>query len=209
MEILRRRSCVRVSACLVLVAISNDGKPSAGRGPERLPLPITCAEATVSAQLPPCIGGLIIDTLQHNQLVLRYSPPDCLPEVDISRISDPLLLDYLCQGRAVFPYSCNDDDTFLVECLMSLRRIVSPYPFQQEYLIARRFAADDTDPLTVLHMALVRDSLIGADRERLKHACTRPHWTVAHGEYYAGYHFTVPGESDAAPGWKFKFKVAG
>ena len=101
-----------------------------------MPLPTTCAVANVSSQLPPCIGGLIIDTLQHNQLVLRYSPPDCLPEVDISRISDPLLLDYLCQVRAVFPYSCNDDDTFLVECLMSLRKVVSPYPFKQEYLIA-------------------------------------------------------------------------
>jgi hypothetical protein len=81
--------------------------------------------STVSAQLPSCIGGLITDTLQHNQLVLRYSPPDCLPEVDISRISDPLLLDYLCQGRAVFPYSCNTDDTFLVECLTPLRKVVS------------------------------------------------------------------------------------
>ena len=26
--------------------------------------------------------------------MLSYSPPDCLPEADISKISDPLLLDY-------------------------------------------------------------------------------------------------------------------
>ncbi len=124
--------------------------------------------------------------------------------MDISRISDPLLLDYLCHGRAVFPYSCNDNDTFLVECLTSLRKVVSPYPFKQEYLIARRFAADDATPLTVLHMALVRDSVIDADRERLKDACIRPRWTVARGECYAGYHFTASSESCAAPGSKMQ-----
>ena len=51
-------------------------------------------------------------------------------------------------------------------------------------------------------MALVRDSLIGVDRESLKDACTRPHWTVAHDDYYAGHHFTSSGGSGAAPGWK-------
>ena len=140
-----------------------------------MPFPTACAVASVSAQLPPCIDGLITDTLQHNQLVLCSPPPDCLPEVDILRISDPLLLDYLCRSRAIFPYFCNDNDTFLVECLTSLRKVVFPYPYKQEYLIARRFDADDATPLSVLRMALVRDSLMGADRERLKDACTRPH----------------------------------
>ena len=49
------------------------GKPSAGRCPERMPLPTAqaCAVANVSAHLAPCIGGQITDTLQHNQLVLH------------------------------------------------------------------------------------------------------------------------------------------
>ena len=179
-------------------------QPSARRGMERTPLPTARPAVNVSAQLPPCIGGQITDTLQHNQLALHYSPPDYLPDEDISHISDPLLLDHLCHGRAIFPYSSNDTDTIMVECLTSLRRVVSPYPFKQEYLIARKFDADDATPLTVLHMALVRDCLIGADRERLKDACTRPRWTVAHDEYYAGHHLTAFGESGTAPGWKLQ-----
>ena len=124
--------------------------------------------------------------------------------MDISRISDPLLLDYLCRSRAIFPYFCNDNDTFLVECLTSLRKVVFPYPYKQEYLIARRFDADDATPLSVLRMALVRDSLVGADRESLKDACTRPHWTVARDEYYEGHHFTGSGEGSTTPGWKLQ-----
>ena len=146
------------------------------------------AATNVSVQLSPCIGGQVTDKLQHNQLVLRCSPSDYLPEVDISNISDPLRLDYLCHGQAFFHYSCNDNDAFIVECLLvtPLREVVSPHPFKQEYL---RFAADDATPLTVLHMALVRNCLIGADRERLKDTCTRPRWTVARDEYYAGHYF--------------------
>ena len=74
--------------------------------------------------------------LQHNQLVLRYSPPAGLPDTDISKIADPQLLDFLCHGRAVFPYPCNDNNTLMVECLASLRTVVSPYPFKQEYMVA-------------------------------------------------------------------------
>jgi hypothetical protein len=58
------------------------------------------ATAAALVQCPLCIGGQIIDTLQHDQLLLSYSPPYCLSELDISKISDPLLLDYLCHGRA-------------------------------------------------------------------------------------------------------------
>ncbi len=46
----------------------------------------------------------------------------------------------------------------------------SPYPFKQEYMVARLFAAADDDPLTVLRMAQVRDCLISTDRERLTDA---------------------------------------
>ncbi len=53
-------------------------------------------------------------------------------------------------------------------------------------------------------MSLVRDSLIDADRERLKDAYIRPRWIVARGECYAGYHFTASGESRAAPGSKMQ-----
>lgn len=158
----------------------------------------------MSLHSSPCIGGQITDTLQHNQLVLHYSPPDCLPEMDLSNVSDPLLLDYLCDGRTVFPCPCNDNDTFMVECLTSLRKVVSPYPFKQEYLIARLFDVEDTTPLTVLHMALVRDCLIGAGCERLKDACTRPRWTVAREEYYAGHYVPTPGECGTAPAWKLQ-----
>ena len=157
-------------------------------------------------QCPPCIRGHIIGTLQHDQLLLSSSPPDCLPEVDISKISDPLLLDYLCHGRAVFPYLCNDNDNgaLMLECLTPLRQVVSPYPFKQEYVVVRLFAAVADAPLTVLQMALVRDCLLGADRERLKDACARPCWAVARDEYYAGHSYISAGQCSTAPSWKLQ-----
>lgn len=171
---------------------------------DRMPLTTTRAEIITPVQCPQCIGGQIADTLQHNQLVLRYSPPADLPETVISKISDPQLLTYLCHGRAVFPYPRNDNDTLMVECLMPLRTVVSPYPFKQEYMIARQLAVDDTAPLTVLQVALVRDCLIGADRERLRDACARPCWTVAQDEFYAGHYFTGSREGGTAPSWKLQ-----
>ena len=178
--------------------------PNKRRRYDLLPLTETRAEATASVHCPQCIRGQISDTLQHNHLVLQYSPPADLPETIISKISDPQLLAYLCHGRAVFPYPCNDNDTLMVECLMPLRTVVSPYPFKQEYMIARLFAVDDTTPLTILQMALVRDCLIGADRERLKDACARPSWTVAQDEFYAGHYFTGSRECGTAPSWKLQ-----
>jgi hypothetical protein len=38
---------------------------------------------------------------------------------------------------------------------------------------------DDSAPLAVMHIALIRDCLRGADHERLRIACSRPNWTVA------------------------------
>ena len=178
--------------------------PNKRRRYDLLPLTETRAEATASVHCPQCIRGQISDTLQHNHLVLQFSPPADLPETIISKISDPQLLAYLCHGRAVFPYPCNDNDTLMVECLMPLRTVVSPYPFKQEYMIARLFAVDDTTPLTILQMALVRDCLIGADRERLKDACARPSWTVAQDEFYAGHYFTGSRECGTAPSWKLQ-----
>jgi hypothetical protein len=179
-------------------------RPSKRRRHGRMQMTKTRAESTAPEYCPQCIRGQITDMLQHNQLVLRYSPPAGLPDTDISKIADPQLLDSLCHGRAVFPYPCNDNNTLMVECLASLRTVVSPYPFEQEYMVARLFAVDDATPLTVLQMALVRDCLIGADRERLRDACARPCWTVAQDEYYAGHHFTESCECGTAPGWKLQ-----
>jgi hypothetical protein len=72
-------------------------------GRSRPPLMKTRATAADPAQCPSCIGGQVIGTPQHDQLVLRYSPPDCHPEADISNLPDPLLLDYLCHGRLSSP----------------------------------------------------------------------------------------------------------
>ena len=82
--------------------------------------------------------------------------PDCVLETDISKISDPLLADYLCQGRAIFPYTCNEDDGFLVECLAPLRRIVTPYPLPLDYIVTRQVESENA-PLSAMPMALVRD----------------------------------------------------
>ena len=112
-------------------------------------------------------------------------------------------MEHLCQGRAVFPYPRNDDDTLLVECLMPLRTVVTPYPFKQEYIIARLIADEDA-PVTVMQMALVRDCLTGNGSERLQDACSRPCWTVASDEFYAGHSFTSSSESCTAPGWKLQ-----
>jgi ribonuclease HI len=171
---------------------------------QRRPSAYDCATAAASAECPPFIGGKIIGAPHHDQLVLCSTPLDRLPDVDISSLSDPVLLDFLCGVRAVFPFSRNGTDTLLIECLMSLRRVVSPYPFKQEYLLARSFTAGDSTPLTVLQVALVRDCLLGADRERLREACARPCWTVTRDEYYAGPFLSVSNKSGAAPIWQLQ-----
>ena len=48
---------------------------------------------------PPVHAGNISSALQHNQLLLRSSPPD----VELSNIFDLLLADYFCHGS--FPLS--------------------------------------------------------------------------------------------------------
>ena len=73
--------------------------------------------------------------------------------MDKSSISDQLLLDYLCQGRAVFPYPRNDDETLMIECLMPLQTVVTPYLLEQEYAVVRLIADEDA-PRAILQMAL-------------------------------------------------------
>jgi len=166
---------------------------------KRAPLSVATLDP---ARCPPYIGGQIVDTVQCNQMILCHMPSTCLPDVDISALPDAILLHHLCSERAIFPLSCSDSDTIMVECLVPLRRVVSPYPFKQEYMVARKATADDNHPLTVLNMALVRDCLLGADRERLRDACARPRWTVTRDEYYAGHHLALSCASGIAPGWR-------
>jgi hypothetical protein len=49
------------------------------------------AATNVSAQLPPCIGGISLTRYSTTSWCFHYSPPDCIPEIDISDISDSLL----------------------------------------------------------------------------------------------------------------------
>ena len=91
----------------------------------------------------------------------------------------------------------------MVECLAPLRRIVNPYPFKQEYIIIRSLS-DESAPMTVMQMALVRDCLTGDGREELRDACSRPCWTVTKSEYYAGHFVLDPGETTAAPNWRMQ-----
>jgi hypothetical protein len=124
-----------------------------------------CTDAQVleHSMCPPCIRGQIIDTQPHDQLVLSSPSPDRLPDADISSISNQQLLEYLCKNRPVFYYPRNDDYILLDECLIPLRAVVNPYLFSQEYVAVRLFDDEDA-PLTVMHMALIRDCLMGADR---------------------------------------------
>ena len=156
-----------------------------------------------STRYPPCIRGQIASAWQNDQLVLRSFLPDRVSEMDISRISDSLLADYLCQGRAIFPYSCSEDDTFLVECLAPLRKLVTPYPLSLDYIVARQVERDDA-PLTVMHMSLVRDCLLGIGRESLEEACSRPCWTVTKDEFYGNHCLTSSARRSVAPTWKLR-----
>jgi hypothetical protein len=108
-----------------------------------------------------------------------YTLQDGLPEVNVSTISDQQLLEYLCQNRAVISYPRNDEEILLVEGLVPRRTVVNrsnPYLYSQEYavvcLLADEYASAS---LAVMHTALIRDCLRGADRERhAQHAAVHP-----------------------------------
>ncbi len=152
---------------------------------------------------PPCIRGQISGVQPHEQLVLRCTPQDGLPGVDISAITNQQLVEFLCQNRAVFPCPRSDEDILSVECLLPLRAVVHPHLFSQEYVVVCRFG-DDSAPLAVMHTALIRDCLRGANRQRLHAACGRPSWTVASDEFYAGHCFTSFGENSPTPTWSLR-----
>ena len=122
--------------------------------------------------------------------------------MNISDLSDLQLAGHLCQWRAVFPYQCCDDDVIMVECLVPLRKVATPYPFKLEYIIIQPLSGDAA-PLSTMQMALVRDCLMGNGRDSLQDACSRPNWTVTRSEYYAGHCFPDSDTSEA-PSWKLQ-----
>ena len=88
----------------------------------------------------------------------------------------------------------------MVECLTPFRQVFTECPPPAEYVIVRMLD-DDEAPLTALHMALVRDCLLGAGRECMMEACSRPQWTVSRDEYYDGCFFPESEKLCVVPGW--------
>ncbi len=123
--------------------------------------------------------------------------------VDIFAITEQQLVEFLCQNRAVFPYPLSDEDILSVECLVPLRTVVHPYVFSQEYAVVC-LVGDGSAPLAVMHIAQIRDCLRGADHEMLHTVCSRPSWTVASDEFYAGHCFTSFGENIPTPTWSLR-----
>ena len=151
--------------------------------------------------VPPCIAGKLLGIAGQHQLILQSALSEGLSAVEVSRISDSELATALCHHRAIFPLSQNDNEAKLVECLAPLRRVMDPYPLQQEYILARLVDSPE-DPIAALSLALVRDCLLGVGRENLQEACSRPQWVVSEAEFYSGCSFSVA--SDSAPEWNMK-----
>jgi len=169
--------------------------------PEYMSSPVASSLGHTTSRCPPCILGQIVDTVDFNQLVLQPVPTLDLPDVDISTIPDQMLAEYLCLRRAVFPFPRSDDNILMVECLTQLCQVVEPYVFRQEYIVARP-ACDESAPLTVMSLALVRDCLRGTSGEGLREVCSRPQWKVSSADFYAGV-FVARAETDhIAPGWR-------
>ncbi len=105
--------------------------------------------------------------------------------------------------QSCIPCPRSDEDILSVVSLVPLRAVVHPYLYSQEYVVVCRFG-DDSAPLAVMHRALIRDCLRGANRESLHAACDGPSWTVASDEFYAGYCFTSVGEHSPTPTWSLR-----
>ena len=78
------------------------------------------------------------------------------------------------------------DSAVSIECLVSLRAVMTPYMMLQEYVIVCK-ASDNCSPLAVLQTALISDCLLDSDRERLRDACSRSPWMVSMEDWYAGH----------------------
>ena len=149
------------------------------------------------AMIQPFIMGHVKEVVPHGHVILQRNL-SAVPQLPVQAIPDEQLAAFMCQNRAIFslPYTAND--CHVVECLLPLRRIVLPYRYQAEYIIAR-LTTDDTAPLTVLPMVLVRDSLLGAGCESLPAACSRPPWRVSQQDRFAGY--LIPSSNNASLNW--------
>ena len=98
--------------------------------------------------------------------------------------------------KSGYNIQCMADSAVSIECLVSLRAVMTPYMMLQEYVIVGT-VSDSCSPLAVLQMALIRDCLLDNDRERLRDACSRSPWMVSREDWYAG-HF-LPNSSMGAP----------
>ena len=62
-------------------------------------------------------------------------PLDDISDVAISDLSDWQLATYLCQRRVILSLQCTVDSAVSIECLVSLRAVMTPYMMLQEYVI--------------------------------------------------------------------------
>ncbi len=154
----------------------------------------------IAPLIPPYISGNVLETIDHDQQVLRSNLTD-IPDIAIADIPDSQLVAHLCRTRAILPLPHTATGSHIIECLLPLRQVVSPYPFRDEYIIARS-TTNDSAPLTVIHTALARDCLLEDGSETLHDACNRPPWTVTLADRFAG--FLFPGDTKLAqpPSWK-------
>jgi hypothetical protein len=60
-------------------------------------------------------------------------PFDDIP--DVSALSDRQLATYVCQRRAILSLQCTDDSAVSIECLVSLRTVMTLYTMLQEFVI--------------------------------------------------------------------------
>jgi hypothetical protein len=94
-------------------------------------------------------------------------------------------------------------EAILVQCLAPLRRVFENYPFQQEYIIVQLNHAPEA-PFAVVSLALVRDCLLGDDRENLYEACGRPQWVVDKADFYAGCSTSIRRGRHPASEWRLQ-----
>ncbi len=117
-----------------------------------------------------------METVQHSHVVLHSNLCD-VPQLVLKSIPDDQLAAFLCQKLAIFSLPYTSTDSHGVECLSPLLRATSPYLYWEKFMIAS-LTTDETAPLTVLPLALVRDCLLGSGCDTLQEACTRPPWRL-------------------------------
>ena len=155
---------------------------------------------TCAGVMPPCLRGSLVRQLADDQAELELLPDANIPELSIQGTSDEQLARYLCQTRAVFPFTADGTVTCDVECLLPLAS-VAPTAQAEASIVVSTFQAELSHApaqLAVMTMALVRDTLLAAGVERLRDACCRPRWTVPIADLKE--RFSVPDSAAASPG---------